>query len=353
MLPCNSKFFVSSVLVALCSLALLGPGPTLSLANEDVPATWDAVQTAVTPLLEQEKIDEALAVIQQAAPKLPGREFEISDLTLEILFTAGRPDDAMTVWEKGLDDGYFYFVVPRLATYNAVRNSARFRTALARNNQLRDKANKAAKPEFKVITPASYSPKASYPLLMVIHGGNQSIVKAMGRWDPSGMGDDLIIAYVQSSRMADSKSYRWDLGGVDIYSAPTAQEEVRGLYEKIVGEYSVDTEQVTLAGFSQGGNLALIMAAEGTIPARGFVAGCPAIRSPIAPETAQSAAVRGLRGTIFVGSEDWTAAPVKTTVDNFNEAGLSVNHIVMEGKGHEFPENFEEVLREAIKQIHQ
>ena len=97
----------------------------------------------------------------------------------------------------------------------------------------------------------------------------------------------------------------------------------------------------------------MIMAAEGTIPAKGFISGCPATRTPVSLEIAQAAAARGVQGTIFVGSEDWTAAATQTTVTNFNEAGLPVNHIVMEGKGHEFPDDFDEVLREAIKQIYQ
>ncbi len=204
-----------------------------------------------------------------------------------------------------------------------------------------------------MITPDSYSSEDSYPLLMIIHGGNQSIVKAMERWNPTVIGGDVIIAYVQSSKRADTKSYRWDLGGVDIYSLPTAQDEVLGLYQEIVGEYAVDTGQVTLAGFSQGGNLSLFMAAEGTIPAKGFIAGCPATRTPIPLETAEAAAARGVRGTIFVGAKDWTAESAQTTASNFKEAGTPVNHIVMEGKGHEFPANFDDVLREAIKHIYQ
>jgi dienelactone hydrolase len=344
MLLTKIRFVVFCVLISICCFA------TLAQANE---TTWDEVQAAASALMEQEQFTEALALIDERAPELRDREFEVSDLTISILLSAGRTDEALSAWEKGLDEGFFYFIVPRSATYNPMRKDDRFKKIVTRNNRLREKANKKSKPEFKVITPESYSRDHSYPLLMIIHGGNQSIVKAMGRWDSKVSGDDLIIAYVQSSMCADTKSYRWDLGGVDIYSQPTAQDEVLGLYEKIVGKYSVDTEQVTLAGFSQGGNLALFMAAEGTIPAKGFVAGCPATRNPVSPEVAQAAAARGVRGTIFVGSNDWTAAPAQTTVTNFNEAGLSVNHIVMEDKGHEFPDNFEEVLREAIKHIYQ
>ena len=101
---------------------------------------------------------------------------------------------------------------------------------------------------------AANAKSGTYPLLVVIHGGNQSIVRAMDTWDPEVIGDDLIIAYVQSSLRADTKSYRWDLGGVDIYHLPTAQDEVLGLYQAIVREYAVDTDRVALAGFSQGGS---------------------------------------------------------------------------------------------------
>jgi len=339
--------------LVFCGLASLFSSQVLAQSNEAVPLTWNEVRETASTLWEQDKFDEALALIEQAAPDLPDREFEISDLTMETLFSAGRADEAMSVWEKGLDEGFFYFVVPRLATYDPVRKNDRFEKLLTRNNKLREKAGQKSKPEFKVITPASYSADGSYPLLMVIHGGNQSIVKAMDTWDPKVIGNDLIIAYVQSSKRADTKSYRWDLGGVDIYQLPTAQDEVLGLYQEIVGKYAVDTSQVTLAGFSQGGNLSLIMAAEGTIPAKGFVSGCPATRTPVSLEVARAAAARGVQGTIFVGSKDWTAATTQSTVTNFNEVGLPVNHIVMEGKGHEYPENFEEVLREAIKQIYQ
>ena len=346
MLPARLIPTLATALILMCT-------STFAQTNGPAPSTWSEIEKAALTFLEQEKFEEALAMVEQTAPKLQGREFEVSDLTMKILLYAGRTEEALTVWEKGIEEGFFYFVVPRSDTYDGVRGNDRFRKLVARNNQLRKIAQSESKPEYKVIKPASYSPEASYPLVMIIHGGNQSIVKAMDRWDPAAIGDDVLIAYVQSSWRADTKSYRWDLSGVDIYSVPTAQDEVLGLYRKVVEEYAVDTGQVTLAGFSQGGNLALFMAAEGTIPARGFIAGCPAIRTPVPPETARTAAAREVRGTIFVGAEDWTAAPAETTVSNFREAGNPVNYIVMEGKGHEFPDNFDEVLREAVKQIYQ
>ena len=346
MQPPRIKSTLAIGLILMCT-------STFAQANGPVPSTWSEIEKAAFTLLELEKYEEALALVEKNAPKLQGRDFEASDLKMKILFDAGRTEEALAVWEKGMEEGFFYFVIPRSGTYDGLRRNDRFRKLVARNNQMREIAQRESKPEYKVIKPATYSPEASYPLVMIIHGGNQSIVKAMDRWDPAAIGNDVIIAYVQSSWRVDTKSYRWDLGGIDIFSMPTAQEEVLGLYQEVVGAYAVDTGQVTLAGFSQGGNLALFMAAEGTIPAKGFIAGCPAIRSPLPIETARAAAERGLRGTIFSGAEDWAAVSAKTTVSNFEEAGNPVNYIVVEGKGHEFPDNFDEVLRDAVRQIYQ
>lgn len=326
---------------------------TFAHANDPLPSTWSEIEEAAVTLVAAEKFDEALALVEKTAPNIEGRGFEISDLTLNILFEAGRTKEAMDVWEKGLDQGFFYFVIPRSGTYDGVRRTDRFRELVARNNRMRATAQRESRPKYKVMTPASYSAEGSYPLVMIIHGGNQSIVKAMDRWSPAAIGDDVIIAYVQSSWRVDTTSYRWDLGGLDIFSLPTAQDEVLGLYREIVGAYAVDTDKVTLAGFSQGGNLALFMAAEGTIPAKGFIAGCPATRTPVSLETARAAAARGVRGTIFVGAEDWTFAPTEITVSNFEEAGNPVHSIVMENKGHEFPDNLDEVLRDALNRIYQ
>jgi len=339
-------------IAAFCVFCTLCAGSVSTRADDALPTTWTDLRSAAAEMTESQKYDEALALIDKCGPGLVDRRFEISDLKLEILFTAERHDEAMDVWEKGVDAGDFYFVIPRTPTYDPVRKSERFRSLLERNNRLRDAANDASKPEFEIVAPASYSPEGSYPLVMVIHGGNQSIVKAMERWDPKAIGDDVIIAYVQSSMRADSKSYRWDLSGVDIYSRGKAQDEVLGLYLEIIEAYPVDTAQVALAGFSQGGNLALFMASEGTIPAKGMIVGCPATRSPVPAETARAAAERGLSGTIFVGATDWTASATQSTVDNFTEAGAVLNHIVMEEKGHEFPDDFDAVLRGAVERIY-
>ena len=124
--------------------------------------------------------------------------------------------------------------------------------------------------------------------------------------------------------------------------ALTAQKEFKRVFNRS-----------NLAVLATGVCVALFMAAEGTIPAKGFIAGCPAARSPVSLETARAAAERGIRGTIFVGAEDWTAASAETTVSNFEQAGNPVNHIVMDDKGHEFPDDFDEMLRELIRKIYQ
>ena len=187
MLPSQLRPLLAVGLILMCT-------STFARTNEPLPSSWSDIEEAAITLVDQEKFDEALVLVEQIAPKLQGREFAVSDLTLTIRFEAGRTEEALTVWEKGLEEGYFYFVIPRSDTYDGVRRDDRFRKLVARNNQMREMAQSGSKPQYKVIKPASYSPDASYPLVMIIHGGNQSIVKAMERWDPTAIGENVFIA---------------------------------------------------------------------------------------------------------------------------------------------------------------
>ena len=127
MLRSKLNLIASCGLVVFCGFVPLCSSQDLSQTSEALPASWGEVRTAVSTLLDQDKFDEALALIERLAPELQGREFEISDLTTKILFGAGHVDEAMTVWGKGLEEGFFYFIVPRSATYDAVRRSDRFK----------------------------------------------------------------------------------------------------------------------------------------------------------------------------------------------------------------------------------
>ena len=115
---------------------------TFAQTNGPLPSTWSEIEEAAITLLEEEKYEEALALVEQTAAKLQGREFEVSDLTMNILFEAGRTEEALSVWEKGLEEGFFYFVIPRLDTFDGVRRNDRFRKLVAKNNQLRKMAQK-------------------------------------------------------------------------------------------------------------------------------------------------------------------------------------------------------------------
>ena len=61
-------------LILFVGLVVLG-SPTPARTNEASPSSWSEVRDAANTLLEQEKFDDALALIELSAPNLQDREF--------------------------------------------------------------------------------------------------------------------------------------------------------------------------------------------------------------------------------------------------------------------------------------
>lgn len=97
----TNRSIVTSGFAVLCGLVMLCPGLAQSQAGESDPITWSEVRTDVSALQEQDKIDEALSLLEARAAELKNHDFDVSDLTLEILFGAGRVEEALAVWGRG------------------------------------------------------------------------------------------------------------------------------------------------------------------------------------------------------------------------------------------------------------
>ena len=68
MLPPRLRPLLAIGLILMCTSAF-------ARTNEPVPPTWSEIEKSAFTLLEQEKFEEALALVEQTAPKLQGREF--------------------------------------------------------------------------------------------------------------------------------------------------------------------------------------------------------------------------------------------------------------------------------------
>jgi predicted esterase len=121
----------------------------------------------------------------------------------------------------------------------------------------------------------------------------------------------------------------------------------------LVGEYPVDTKQVIIGGFSQGGQMALDIAINNIIPTIGFVALKPGgdIPDDFNLEAVKRAVKQGLRGSIITGEKDHSLADQEKMVKIFEQAKLPHRFIINKDQGHWFTKDFPQQLEDAINHI--
>ncbi|MEN8155286.1 MAG: dienelactone hydrolase family protein, partial [Acidobacteriota bacterium] len=263
---------------------------------------------------------------------------------------AGEIKTSIDMMTEANNKGYYFWFMPRDRAYNNFRREEWFKKALALNNELRDKAQKLIKPEYKIVLPKEYDVKKKYPLIFIMHGGNQSIEKSQGRWKSDELYKDKIVAFVQSGWTVATNSYRWNLSGFDYFHEGTAIDEVKALYKEILQKYPVNTDKIVLVGFSQGASLAMNMTIYNDIKSLGVLAGCP-FNDDIDEKHSLNLKKRDIRFFVFTGDKDRRFNKTVKNMEMLKKSGVKVIFKINKNMGHQFSVNIETDINEALKLI--
>jgi predicted esterase len=187
------------------------------------------------------------------------------------------------------------------------------------------------------------------PAVIFLHGNQDTAQKNVPHWQ-SLADKGWLVAVPQSSAAMWADAYVW-------MDHDSAADEVTKHFERLNNEYSLDRGRIIMAGFSMGAEVALTMALNGVIDAKGFILlgpGGPFMDdlSKWAPPI-EKAKGKGLRGVIMMGLADETIPQdnIHTLVERLNEAGVACDLKTYPELGHEYPPDFEAALQDAIKFI--
>ncbi|TAK12671.1 MAG: alpha/beta fold hydrolase [Anaerolineae bacterium] len=187
------------------------------------------------------------------------------------------------------------------------------------------------------------------PAVVFLHGNQDNVQANLPRWTQLSLAGWL-VAMPQSSRALWAGAYSWA-------DYETAAEEVTAAYANLGRQYSVDPEQVVLAGFSMGAEVALALALSGRIQCQGFILLGPG--GPFMDDLEkwqpllESAEELGLRGLIITGSADTTIPHdnISELVQRLNQHGVTTELEVHPDLQHEYPGDFDDRLEYALKYI--
>jgi len=217
----------------------------------------------------------------------------------------------------------------------------------AEDNELNARSRANTRAAYEIMIPRDYSPAKKYPLVLVLHGGQGSILHEKMFWKADQLKElkNYIFVFLQSSQVFEMNCFNWN-------NIETARKDIKHLYKKIIIKYPIDTSRVIIIGMSQGGQTAIDAAINNIIPVKGFLACCPSKPGGLDKEAVKQAVQRGVRGTILAGERDRALLPDAKEINAFfKEMNLDHRFIVIPGMGHRVPANSTEHFQAAAAHI--
>jgi predicted esterase len=311
---------------------------------------WNEFDKKVDQLIESKQNPQAITLLKQNIKNYPEKEFEIYSSLISQYKGLGEIRNSIEVMSEGNNKGYYFWFMPRDRGYNNFRRENWFKKGLSLNNELRDKAQILTKPVYKIVLPKAFDVKKKYPLILIMHGGNQNIESAQKRWISDELYTNNIVVFIQSGWTVGTNMFRWNLSGTDRFHEGNAIDEVKGLYNEISEKYSKNIDKIILVGFSQGASLAMNMALYKDINCTGVLAGCP-FNDDIDEAHSLDLKKRDVRFYVFTGDKDWAFKKTEKNMGILKKSGVKAIFKINKDMGHQFSIDIESDIEKALKLI--
>jgi predicted esterase len=293
-------------------------------------------------LYSKRKYQEALAIAEEAAKRFPEREGRTVYWRACLLCRLDRPDEGLEVLQEGLKRGHWWFMrqLTEDADLSPIKDRPEFQEIVEECGHRQKAAQAQARPQLKVVEPPGGSTKES-PLIVALHWAGGNAEDFADYWQ-AALEEGWLVALPQSSQICYEDGFWWEDREKD-------RREVLDAFKQVQQDYAFDSGKVVLAGASQGGTLAIELAL-GVISCRGFLAVVPGLREGSLERLISllDAAGKDLRGWIITGEKDCCVNLVRRFHGEALKRGLCCELIVEPGMGHEFPEDFDAKLSQAL-----
>lgn len=331
-----------TLLIILVNLILLAG--TAGVDKEE-KMNFEKFSKKVAGLYKEKKYEKVISLYEKALTQFPGKLFDITSVLARLYMYKGEYEKCLDIFEYGLKRKAIYPFFPGSSYWQPLEKYDRFKKIIEENNRLKAALTAEAEPAFEVVTPAGFSSTAKYPLLLVLHGWNESLQDINKRWHSEKIDKEFILVLSQSSQVVSSQKFGWD-------DAILAKKDIKEVFKKITGKYPIDPGKVIIGGFSQGGMAAMDIAVNNVIPAAGFIVCQPGgdIPAGLNSETLTKARQRGLRGTIILREQDKSDKGKMEMVKRLRDAKFPYRYI-LSGSDHWYPADFSQQLDAAISDI--
>lgn len=301
----------------------------------------------VMQLYGNQAFAEALELLTQEGEAFPEETPTILYLRSCMAARIGQPALAVQILEEALNRGYWYgeALMRGSPSWQSLQGMPAFEQVAEVCK--RREAEVQTGPSALIEEPeGDHSADHPRPLFIALHGNGDNARSALACWRPI-VAQGWVLAALQSSQIGYSDAYGW-------FDEERSVREIAEQYTALREQRAIDSGQIILAGFSMGGAVALRLALQQTISARGFILlgpGGPPIDTPEAwIPLIQAAAARGLRGYILLGEEDENIPKdaIRTLAALLNTHGVPCQVETIPDLGHGYPPDSGPCLSRAL-----
>jgi len=291
---------------------------------------------------------EAYNFITENHKGIKGNLAQIYNFRYTIANKAGLEELALRIMGEAIVEKGFWYQYNYLIEDEDLKSLNRYKEfaeLLDICKKRESEAKRNEKPDLKIIVPDKMNEQYKHPLIIALHGDQENIETTEDYWN-SCVDKNFILALPQSSQIQFSEGYEWK----DIEKGA---RELKEHYENILEKHNIDSDNIIIGGFSAGGRVALYSIMKDVIQVKGFI-----LVAPWLPEIDELAPLldkikeKGIKGYVVCGDKDDDCYKcTRRFTDLLNSKKITYELKIFKGLDHDYPDNFNEILRNAIEFI--
>lgn len=284
---------------------------------------------------------EAYTYIMEHAKGVVGNEAQIYNFKYALASAAGLEEEALHLMKEAIIDNGFWYGNEYLISDDDLKPLHKFKefhkmVQLCKERE--ELAKKIERADVKCI-----AGKKKEKLFIAMHGDQENIGIVEPYWK-SVLDQDYMLALPQSSQIQFSDGFVWD----DIHRG---KEELKEHYVTFTENHTV--ENVIIGGFSAGARVAMYTILQKDIDVDGFI-----FVAPWLPEIEEWNELLGvlqdknIKGYIVCGDRDEDCFEcTQRFVQLLRDNNIEHKYKVVPNLSHDYPEDFDELLKEAIEYL--
>ncbi|MEK4864619.1 alpha/beta hydrolase [Bacillus sp. FSL E2-8895] len=284
---------------------------------------------------------EAYSYIMNNAKDVMGNEAQIYNFKYALASAAGLEEEALHLMKKAIIENGFWYGSEYLISDDDLKPLHKFEE-FHRMVQLCKEREELAKKSEQADVKYKYS-KQTENLLITLHGDQENIQIIEPYWN-SVMEQGFMLALPQSSQIQFLDGYVWD-------NIERGRDELKGHYNKI--KVNKTFGNIIIGGFSAGARVALHSMLQGEIEVNGFIFVAPWL--PEMEEWEEMIGIlhdKSIKGYIICGDQDEDCFEgTQQFVTLLKDKNIEHKYKVVPNLNHDYPHNFDELLKEAIEYI--